>query len=60
MHKKVLLVGAGQLGSRYLQGLAKVSIPLEIHVLDISESSLRIAEARWNEVDTSEKDNHNL
>lgn len=49
MHN-ILIVGAGQLGSRYLQGLSEVSIPLNIIVLDVSSKSLLVAAARWQEV----------
>lgn len=49
MHN-ILLAGAGQLGSRYLQGLSEVSEPLFIYVLDISSESLLLAERRWHEV----------
>lgn len=50
MKRKVLIAGAGQLGSRYLQGLSKVVEPLEIHVFDLSPASLARAEQRWNEM----------
>lgn len=50
----VLISGAGQLGSRYLQGLAKCRVPLKIFVQDIYEESLGQAEYRWNEVLGSE------
>lgn len=46
-----MIVGAGQLGSRYLQGLSKVTMPLDIIVSDVSPESLARAEARWQEVD---------
>lgn len=46
----VLLVGAGQLGSRYLQGLANVDFPLSISVVDPSESSLAVAADRLAQV----------
>lgn len=46
-----MIVGAGQLGSRYLQGLSKVSKQLDITVSDVSPESLARAEVRWNEVD---------
>lgn len=46
---KILLVGAGQLGSRYLQGLAFVNFPLEIMIVDPSAASLQIAMQRWSE-----------
>ena len=47
--RKVLIVGAGQLGSRYLQGLATCEIPLEIYVYDIYANSLDTAKLRWLE-----------
>jgi len=50
MTYKILIVGAGQLGSRYLQGLARVTLPLDIFISDISSDSLATAEARWNDV----------
>lgn len=46
----VLVSGAGQLGSRYLQGLAKCRLPLRILVQDSSPDSLARARLRWNEV----------
>ena len=46
----ILLIGAGQLGSRYLQGLAKCKAPLRIFVHDIFPESLALAQERWNEV----------
>ena len=45
----ILVCGAGQLGSRYLQGLAKCPTPLDIRVHDVRADSLRAAERRWNE-----------
>jgi predicted dehydrogenase len=50
MHSNILIAGAGQLGSRYLQGLAKVPDPLNVYVQDISAESLERANARWKEV----------
>jgi hypothetical protein len=46
----VLISGAGQLGSRYLQGLAKCRLPLRIYVQDRYEGSLDLARQRWGEV----------
>lgn len=46
----ILISGAGQLGSRYLQGLARGAMPLHIHVQDPSPASLKQAEDRWNGV----------
>ncbi|MDC3357243.1 hypothetical protein OAX30_02815 [Pseudomonadales bacterium] len=45
----VLISGAGQLGSRYLQGLVKCSSPLSIWVSDPSSASLALADERWRE-----------
>ena len=45
----VLLVGAGQLGSRYIQGLVGAKCQLKITVVDPSISSLEMATARWIE-----------
>lgn len=50
MAYKILLAGAGQLGSRYLQGMADYEVPLDICVYDISKSSLELAQNRWLEV----------
>lgn len=50
MKIKILIAGAGQLGSRYLQGLFKTSFDLEIWVYDISLESLQKAEFRYNEL----------
>ena len=46
----VLIAGAGQLGSRYLQGLAGCLNPLRIFVLDPADGSRRLAAERWAEV----------
>jgi len=45
----LLLVGAGQLGSRYLQGLVQFQAVLRITVVDPSVDSLRLAKTRWVE-----------
>lgn len=50
MAYSVLISGAGQLGSRYLQGLAKCRLPLDIFVHDVRQESLDRARQRWNEV----------
>ena len=45
----VLVVGAGQIGSRHLQGLVSVRLNLNIMVVDISNFSLDSAKLRWVE-----------
>lgn len=47
---RVLVIGAGQLGSRHLQGLVKYSRAMEIYVLDPSQDSLKIAQEREQEI----------
>ena len=51
MSATILITGAGQLGSRYLQGLTNCKETLDIYVNDISEQSLQIAKQRWEQVD---------
>jgi len=45
------LIGAGQLGSRHLQGLLKISSSQNIFVLDPSNESLQIAAERAKEIE---------
>ncbi|MDC1208355.1 hypothetical protein N8005_03360 [Litorivicinus sp.] len=46
----LVVIGAGQLGSRYLQGLVGATSQLRITVIDSSASSLEMAKSRWMEV----------
>ena len=46
----IVIIGAGQIGSRHLQALKKVRVPLEITVIDPSEQSLAIAKQRYAEM----------
>lgn len=46
----ILLIGAGQLGSRYLQGLVGLESKLSIVVVDALLESLETAKTRWTEV----------
>ncbi len=48
---KLLLIGAGQLGSRHLQSCLKYSQSLDVYVVDNSENSLQIAKERASEID---------
>lgn len=56
----VVISGAGQLGSRHLQGLASCSLPLDIYIQDPSEDSLGTSQARWLEVVKPEESPHRL
>mgnify|MGYP001326036810 CR=1 FL=1 len=53
MSYKILLVGAGQLGSRYLQGLKKFNKKIDLCVVDIDKNSLKISKDRWDSIDTN-------
>jgi hypothetical protein len=44
------IIGAGQLGSRHLQALARLSLPCVIDVVDPSPQSLEIARQRFDEM----------
>lgn len=48
--KTVGIIGAGQLGSRHLQALAKADVRLDIYISDISKQSLEVAKGRFEEV----------
>jgi hypothetical protein len=47
MSYSLLIVGAGQLGSRYLEGLVSSKLNLEITVVDPASESLERARSRW-------------
>lgn len=49
MTAEVAVVGAGQLGSRHLQALARLSRPARVWVSDPNPASLALARERWNE-----------
>jgi predicted dehydrogenase len=48
--KRVCIIGVGQLGSRYLQGLSSCDEKLEIFAVEPSASARSIARKRWDEV----------
>ncbi len=52
---KIAIIGAGQIGSRQLQGFAKLKKQSQIYVIDSNEKSLRVAEQRFDKVSQSEK-----
>lgn len=51
--KNVCIIGAGNIGSRHLQGLKKVKFPLLIEVVDPSTESLKIASQRYQQIDST-------
>lgn len=50
MLRNICIIGAGNIGSRHLQALAKVNQPLSIQVIDPSITSLSNARNRYEEV----------
>jgi predicted dehydrogenase len=50
MRKTIAIVGAGQLGVRYLEGAIACLTPLNIWIVDINITQLKHASERWNEV----------
>ena len=51
---KILITGIGRLGRRYLEGLSKCNIQLEIFAFDSSKVSLKMAEKSWLDVNGHE------
>ncbi|WP_233008885.1 Gfo/Idh/MocA family oxidoreductase [Rheinheimera faecalis] len=52
LKNKIAIIGAGQLGSRHLQGLAALNREVEIYLVDPSEASLNLSLERHKQVDT--------
>jgi hypothetical protein len=50
-YKTVLISGAGELGSRYLQSMVSCAIPLTVHLHSNNTRSLKICQQRWVDVD---------
>lgn len=53
--EKIVVIGAGQLGSRYLQGLAKSNVDIAIEVVEPFEQSRMVAKERYEEMEPSLK-----
>ncbi|MGH9878163.1 MAG: Gfo/Idh/MocA family oxidoreductase [Nitrososphaerales archaeon] len=48
--KRITLVGCGNIGSRHLQAIAKLSFPCSVQIIEPSETAQRIAKSRLAEV----------
>jgi len=46
----IVIIGAGQIGSRHLQAIAKLEGNARVHLVDPSEESLRVAQERFFQV----------
>jgi len=51
--KRICIIGAGNIGSRHLQGLKKITSPLSITVFDPSAESLSTARQRYDQIPSS-------
>lgn len=51
LKNKIAIIGAGQLGSRHLQGLASLNQEVDIYLVDPSEDSLNLSLERHKQVD---------
>lgn len=58
--KKITIIGAGQLGSRHLQGLALLHSDVEIFVVDPFEESLNTSFERYLQMETNSKQSVHL
>lgn len=54
--RNIILVGAGGIGRRHLQALAKCEIPLRIKVVDINKEALKKAEEEFRKVENNTVD----
>ena len=50
---KIAVIGAGQLGSRYLQGLAQSNVDIAIEVVEPFEQSRKVAKERYEEIESN-------
>ena len=48
--KKIVIIGAGQLGSRHLQGIAQSEIDISVEVVEPFENSRETAKQRYEEI----------
>lgn len=55
MNKFILIIGAGQIGSRHLQGLLKLKNKNTIYVIDPFPDALKLAKQRADEIDNNHK-----
>ena len=59
MKYRILIAGAGNIGSRYIQSLSLLSFALDVFVYNIDKLSLDLCSQRWEEIDFP-KPNHNF
>lgn len=58
MTKKIVLIGCGNVGSRHLQALAKLSCATEIHIVEPDKKAQKIAIQRLDEIQNNKSHNY--
>lgn len=58
--KNIILIGAGNIGSRHLQALRKVKYSLNIIVIEKDENSIEIAKQRYFSIKDAVHNDHNI
>ena len=51
----IAVIGAGEIGSRHLQGIVKSELGMNLYVVDLSEENLEKAKKRINEINYDQK-----
>jgi predicted dehydrogenase len=49
----VAIIGCGQLGSRHLQAIAKIDVPVDIQIIDPSHEALKTAQERFEQISSN-------
>lgn len=50
----IVVIGVGNIGSRHLQALKKINLPLKIYAIDPNSESLSIAKKRFDSIDINQ------
>ena len=50
MKKRIILVGCGNIGSRHLQAIAKLSYEIKIDIVEPNDDAQNLAKSRLNEI----------
>lgn len=48
--ESIIILGAGNIGSRHLQGLSNLAFPADIFVVDPKKKSRSLSKKRWNDI----------
>jgi len=56
MKKRIILVGCGNIGSRHLQAIAKLSYEIKVDIVEPNEDAQNLAKSRLDEISFNKKD----